>query len=68
VLGAAGSVAASLCVLVAMRDVLAQHAAQLQAVAGGAWVLPGALGALVVVGALAWSSRAGTLPLLGFSR
>jgi anti-sigma factor RsiW len=68
VLGAAGSVAATLCVLAAMRDVLAQHAAQLQAVAGGAWMLPGALGALVVVGALAWSARAGTLPLPGFSR
>ena len=68
VLGAAGSVAASLCMLVAMRDVLAQHAAQLQAVAGSAWLVPGALGALVVIGALAWSARAATLPMIGFGR
>jgi anti-sigma factor RsiW len=68
VLGAAGSVAASLCMLAAMRDVLAQHAAQLQAVAGGAWLVPGALGALVVVGALAWSAREYMLPSLGFGR
>ena len=68
VLGAAGSVAASLCVIAAMRDLLAQHAAQLHAVAGGAWLVPGALGALVVVGALAWSARADTLPMIGFRR
>jgi anti-sigma factor RsiW len=68
VLGAIGSVAATLCVLAATRDVLVQHAAQLQAVAGGAWVLPGALGALIVFGALAWSVRADALPRLGFDR
>jgi anti-sigma factor RsiW len=68
VLGAAGSVAATLCLLVAMRDVLAQHAAQLSAVAGSAWLVPGAVGALVVVGALAWSARADMLPTLGFGR
>jgi hypothetical protein len=48
--------------------VLAQHAAQLHAMAGGAWLVPAALGALVVVGALAWSARADMLPTLGFSR
>ena len=68
VLGAVGSVATTLCVLAATRDVLVQHAAQLQAAAGGAWVLPGALGALIVVGALAWSARADALPRLGFGR
>ena len=68
VLGAVGSVAATLCVLAAMRDVLVLHAGQLQAAAGGAWVVPGALGALIVIGALAWSARADTLPPLGFGR
>jgi len=68
VLGAAASVTATLCVLGAVRDVLAQHAAQLHAVLGGAWLVPGTIGVLVAVGALAWATRADTLPMLGFDR
>jgi anti-sigma factor RsiW len=68
VLGAAASVTATLCVLAAVRDALVQHAAQLETVTGGAWLVPGAIGVLVAVGALAWSTRADTLPMLGFGR
>ena len=68
VLGAAASVAATLCLLAAARDALVQHAAQLHTVAGGAWLVPGTIGVLVAVGALAWSTRADTLPMLGFGR
>jgi hypothetical protein len=68
VLGAAGSVTATLCVLGTVRDVLTQHAGELHAVLGGGWLLPGTVGALVVVGVLAWATRAETLPMLGFGR
>ena len=68
VLGAAASVTATLCVLAAIRDALVQHAAQLHAATGGAWLVPGTIGVLVAVGALAWATRADTLPMLGFGR
>jgi len=67
-LGAVASVTATLGVLYAMRDVITQHATPLHSVVGGGWLVPGALGALIVAAALAWSTRADTLPMLGFGR
>jgi len=68
VLGAAASVTATLCVLAAIRDVLAQHEVQLHGAIGSTWLVPGTIAVLVAVAALAWSTRADTLPMLGFGR
>lgn len=70
VLGAVGSVAATLCLLYAARGLLARGVGLLPSIAEGPerWAMLGAVGALVAVAALAWSAGRNGMPTLGLAR
>lgn len=68
-LDAVGSVAATTCVLIAARGLLAQTSTSLDAIGGAEqWVGLGIAGAALAAAALAWSAMRGGLPAIGWQR
>jgi anti-sigma factor RsiW len=68
-LDAVGSVAATACVLIAARGLLARMGASLDAIGGAEqWVGLGIAGAAIAAATLAWAATRGGLPTIGWQR